>query len=705
MVNQAKNNININDEHAIRMRKLSELQEAGIAPYPAKVVREQTVAEAQAAAHDVSVNIAGRIMAKREMGKLCFCHVEDESGRMQIVLKKDDLGDSFAMFVKKIDIADIVSVVGKRFVTKKGEESILVSEWTLLTKTLRPLPDKFHGLQDEETRYRKRYLDLLVNKDQREKLYVRARVLRAMREFMHREGFIEMETPMLETIASGTMARSFETHLNAFDLPVHLRIAGGELWLKRLMVAGFEKIYDMGRVFRNEGVDFSHNPEFTMIEYYWAYADYTDNMKLHERMIPYIVKEAVGKLEVDLEGTMLDFSPPYPQITFREAILEHAGIDISDYDTPDALRAVMREKGLEAEADAERGKLLDSLFKQTTRPKIIQPTFVLEYPVELKPLAKRAKDPRYTEMFQLIVNGFELTNNYTELNDPIDQRERFEEQARIKAGGEEEDVMLPDDDFVVALEHGMPPSTGTGIGIDRFVALITGSHTVREVTAFPLMKPKDTGNVTHNTKHVSVKDDVERKASDLPMGRDEAWELVKKYNTDEADLHHYRESEVVLRALAKRLGRDVEYWGMLGMMHDIDWGLTKDEPKTHLTKMPEIMREAGFPEQFIEDILSHGYGCECADLDDMTRDCEIQYALAAGETVTGLVYASARMRPDKIASLTVKSLKKKFKNLKFAAKVDRDVIRECEKLGIELDEFFQLSIDAIREIADEIGLV
>jgi lysyl-tRNA synthetase class 2 len=255
------------------------------------------------------------------------------------------------------------------------------------------------------------------------------------------------------------------------------------------MVGGFEKVYDMGRVFRNEGVDYSHNPEFTMLEYYWAYADITDNILLHQEMIPHILQEAVGSLHIENEGHMLDFTPPYPVKTFRELVKKYSGIDISDFDDVSDLLAIMKEKGYVAEESTNRGKLLDSLYKQSARPKIIQPTFVTEYPVELKPLAKRAKDPRYAEMFQLVVKGYELSNSYTELNDPLDQRERFEEQARIKEGGEEEDVMLPDEDFVVAMEHGMPPSTGTGIGIDRFVALITGSHTVREVVAFPLVKP------------------------------------------------------------------------------------------------------------------------------------------------------------------------------------------------------------------------
>lgn len=481
---------NINDEHAIRLAKLLELKGLGVNPYPAQSKRTHTISEALVATTDEEVFIVGRVMTKRDMGKLMFCHIQDEFGKMQIAFKKDEIDvDLYKQFSKKIDIGDIVQIHGKRFQTHKGEESVLVLAWQLLAKSLLPLPDKFHGMQNEELRYRKRYLDFLCNPEQKEKILVRSKVLRSMRGFLDNKGFIEVETPMLETVASGTMARPFETYINDYGMSVFLRIAGGELWLKRLMVGGFEKVYDMGRVFRNEGVDYSHNPEFTMLEYYWAYADVADNILLHQEMIPHILQEAVGSLHIENEGHMLDFTPPYPVKTFRELVKKYSDIDINDFDDVSDLLAIMKEKGYVVEESTNRGKLLDSLYKQSARPKIIQPTFVTEYPVELKPLAKRAKDPRYAEMFQLVVKGYELSNSYTELNDPLDQRERFEEQARIKEGGEEEDVMLPDEDFVVAMEHGMPPSTGTGIGIDRFVALITGSHTVREVVAFPLVKP------------------------------------------------------------------------------------------------------------------------------------------------------------------------------------------------------------------------
>ncbi|MFA7314849.1 MAG: lysine--tRNA ligase [Candidatus Magasanikbacteria bacterium] len=481
--------LNINDEREIRLKKLKELEELNINVYPAKTERKQTIKQALDAEVDDTLSVAGRIMTKRDMGKLMFCHLQDESGRMQIAFKQDEVGiDSYKLFVKKIDAGDIIEVEGKKFITHKGEPSILVSKWNILSKALLPLPDKFHGLNDEEVRYRKRYLDFLVNPEEKEKIIVRGKILRYLREFLQSENFIEVETPALETISSGAMAKTFDTHLNAYDLDVHLRICMGELWQKRLLVGGFEKTFEMGKAFRNEGVDHQHNPEFTMLEYYWTFADYKDNMKLHEKLIPFVIEKSIGKLEVEIDGQKINFAGPYPSITFHDAVLQYSGIDIDEFKDIEELKKAMSKKGYDHENLTERGKLLDNLYKQSARLKLIQPTFVLNYPVELKPLAKKSADPRYTEMFQLIVNGFELSNTYTELNDPIDQRTRFEEQAKNKAAGDEE-AMANDWDFVEALEYGMPPATGTGIGIDRFAALITGSHTLREVTAFPLMKP------------------------------------------------------------------------------------------------------------------------------------------------------------------------------------------------------------------------
>lgn len=691
---------NANDERGVRLKKLDKIRSLGIDPFPARLQREHSLSEALSAEEGKILISAGRIMTKREMGKLTFCHFQDSTGKMQIALRQEELGkESYDLFLSEIDPGDIVSVRGEKFITHKGEPSILVKEWTVLSKALLPLPDKFHGLNDEEVRYRKRYLDFLVNPVEKEKILVRGKILRYIREFLQSENFVEVETPVLETISSGAMAKTFDTHLNAYDLDVHLRICMGELWQKRLLVGGFEKTFEMGRAFRNEGVDHQHNPEFTMLEYYWAYADYEDNMKFHEKLIPFVVEKSIGQLEVEVEGQQISFKAPYPRITFHEAVLKHSGIDINEYSDIEELKKVMVKKGYDHEGLTERGKILDNLYKQSTRPKIIQPTFVLNYPIELKPLAKKSEDPRYTEMFQLIVNGFELSNSYTELNDPVDQRKRFEDQAKNKAAGDEE-AMENDWDYVEALEYGMPPATGTGIGIDRFAALITGSHTLREVTAFPLMKP-----LSRQDSVILKKDDSDiKEIFVLPITREEAWKLVLKYNKKQANLNHYLESEVVMRKLAEKLNEDVEAWGMLGLLHDIDWELTETDSQNHLTKAPEILKTAGFQDNFIEVIISHGYGCNCAGLENKKRIKKVEYALACAETVTGLIYTAALMREDKINSLKVDSLLKKFKDKKFAAKVDREVIKECEKLGLSLEDFLQIALDAIKGIAKQINL-
>jgi lysyl-tRNA synthetase class 2 len=489
MLQELKNDIN--DERKIRILKLKELESIGINAYPSKTKRNNILSQALASTDGTELIVAGRIMTKRDMGKIMFCHLRDESGDMQIAFKQDNIGpDSYKLFSKKIDMGDIVEIYGTKFVTLKGEHSILVKEWKLLSKSLLPLPDKYHGLNDEEARYRKRYLDFLLNKEVKDKIIVRSKILQYIREFLQSKGFVEVETPVLETISSGAMAKTFDTYLNAYSLDVHLRICMGELWQKRLLVGGFEKTFEMGKAFRNEGVDYQHSPEFTMLEYYWAYADCEDNMKMHEEFIPFVIKNSIGKLEVETDGNKINFASPYPRVTFHDVVLEHSGIDIDKYTDVKELKKVMSEKGYNHENLTERGKILDSLYKQSARKKIIQPTFVLNYPIELKPLAKKSSNPNYTEMFQLIVNGFELSNSYTELNDPIDQRERFEEQIKNKKQGDDE-AMENDWDFVEALEYGMPPATGTGIGIDRLAALVTSSHTLREVTVFPLMKPLD----------------------------------------------------------------------------------------------------------------------------------------------------------------------------------------------------------------------
>jgi len=696
-----KPEVNINDEREVRIKKMKDLQEAGINPYPAKSEDKLPIAEAFVKAIGEQVNTAGRIMTKREMGKLMFCHLRDESGEIQIVLKQDELEkESYKRFEKKVDIGDIVEIAGERFQTQKGEESVLVKDYGLLTKALRPLPDKFHGLADEETRLRKRYLDLLTNPELKEVFRRKAMFWHSMRTFLLEEGFMEVETPVLEATAGGADATPFSTHHNALDMDVYLRISMGELWQKRLMVAGFEKTFEIGRQFRNEGMSREHLQDYTQMEFYWGYADYEKSMELVERMYKYIIEKTWGTLTFDIgKFKGIDLGQVWERIDYAEEIQKHTGVDITKA-TEDEIKKKLDELSVAYESFEGRGRQIDLLWKQC-RKHIAGPVFLVHHPVDVSPLAKRHETlHNATERYQIIIAGSELGNGYSELNDPIDQAGRFAEQARLREAGDSE-AQMHDADFVEALEHGMPPTSGFGVS-ERLFSFLEDKP-IRECVLFPLMRPEQENT---NTQPIKTSNNSESETFDpLPVDRDGAMKLLDKHHEPGADYTHYLESEVVMRGLAKRLGRDEEYWGLLGLLHDLDWGYTKQDEAKHCTMTPKILREEGFPEDFIENVLSHAYGSNCGGLNDKVRTREIEYAIACGETVTGLVHAAARIRPEKIASLKVSSLKKKFKNKKFAKKVDRNVIMECEKLGLPLEEFLQISIDSITEIADQVDLV
>ena len=478
----------------VRLKKLAALRKAGQDPYPAVTKRTYTVDQLRDQFETLKksskkATVAGRIMTFRAHGKLSFATIRDASGEFQVAFQADQLGKEYDA-LDQLDMGDFIEATGTAFVTKRGEPTLSVTKYRILAKSLRALPAKWHGLKDTEERYRKRYLDMLANPEVREKLTTRSKLITAIRAELDKAGFLELENPVLEVHPSGAAAKPMQTRLDAYDLDLHLRISIGELWQKRSLVGGFEKIYEIGRAFRNEGVDPSHHPDFTMLEYYWAFADYEDNLKFHEQLIPAVVKATVGKLKVTYGDDTIDFKGPYPRKTFREAVKEASGIDIAKYADRDELAKAMKAKKYKVDPKGGRGKLMDDLFKDSFRKTVVQPVFITHYPAELKPLAKLSPDdPTTAENFQLIVGTFEISNSYSELNDPLDQRARFEEQLKLQQAGDEE-AMGVDEEFVEALEYGMPPATGTGIGIDRFAALLTDSSNIREVTAYPLMKPK-----------------------------------------------------------------------------------------------------------------------------------------------------------------------------------------------------------------------
>jgi lysyl-tRNA synthetase class 2 len=483
-----------------RMEKLARIRAGGTDPYPRVYHRTHTTRQAVEllekgevgiGEEEMTVTVAGRIMAIRRMGKSAFADLRDGSGKIQLLFQdiKNFEEPQLALF-KDLDIGDIIGVEGDVLRTQSGEPTVRVNDFHLLAKSLQPLPEKWHGLSDVDMRYRQRYLDLIANAEVKETFLVRQKVIAAVRRFLDERGFLEVETPVLQPSAGGALARPFITHHHALDHDFYLRIAL-ELHLKRLIVGGFDKVYELGRIFRNEGVSTKHNPEFTMLESYEAYADYNDVMRMFEEMVYQVSQQVLGSSRIDFAGNSLDFEPPWPRLDLRQAVMQYSGIDFEQYPDADALRTRMRETGLEIDPQKDRGRLIDELISTYVEPNIVQPTFLMDYPVEMSPLAKaKPGDSRYVERFEVFAGGgIELANAFTELNDPAEQRLRFQEQMKERHGENDEEWTI-DQDYLLALEYGMPPTGGLGVGIDRLVMLFTNKQSIREVILFPQLKEK-----------------------------------------------------------------------------------------------------------------------------------------------------------------------------------------------------------------------
>lgn len=492
--NQALDKKAINELLKIRREKLFDLQERGLDPF--KIVKVDVtnhsveIKENFEAMEGKEVVVAGRLMSKRVMGKASFCDVQDRDGRIQSYVARDEVGeDSYALF-KKFDIGDLVSIKGVVFKTQKEEISIKAHEITLLSKSLQVLPEKFHGLRDQDLRYRQRYVDLIVNPEVKENFLKRSAIIKSIREYLDNLEFLEVETPILQTIPGGATARPFITHHNSLDIDMYMRIAL-ELPLKRLIVGGFERVYEIGRVFRNEGMSIKHNPEFTLLELYQAYTDYYGMMDITEGIIKNVAKNVAGTTTINYQGVELDFEKPFERLTMLEAVKKYAGVDFDKVETLEDARALAKEHHIEFENRHGKGDILNLFFEEYVEEKLIQPTFIMDHPVDISPLTKRKPDkPDYTERFELFIVGREFANAYSELNDPIDQRQRFEHQEELRQQGDDEANMI-DEDFMLALEYGMPPTGGMGMGIDRLVMLFTDASTIRDVLLFPTMKTID----------------------------------------------------------------------------------------------------------------------------------------------------------------------------------------------------------------------
>lgn len=492
--NQQNEEQDLSELLKIRRSKLKDLQDNNNDPF--KIVRydvqnsTKNILDNFEALEGQDTSIAGRIMSKRGMGKAGFCDLQDRDGRIQLYVRKDEVGEESYELFKKYDIGDIVGVKGEIFKTHMGQISIKVKEITLLSKSLLPLPEKWHGLKDTDLRYRQRYVDLIVNPEVKNTFIIRSKIIKSIRKFLDDRGFLEVDTPLLNTIPGGATARPFVTHHNTLDIDMYLRIAP-ELYLKRLIVGGMEKVYEMGRMFRNEGMSVKHNPEFTLMEVYEAYTDYKGMMDLTEKLISTVAMEALGTTKIVYQGQEVDLTPSWNRMSMIEAVRKYAGVDFNEIKSDEEAKAAAEAKKVHVKAGMTRGEILNLMFEEFAESNLIQPTFIYDYPVEVSPLTKRKPDcPELTERFELFITGREMANAYSELNDPIDQKERFLSQVKKRESGDEEANMM-DEDYITALEYGLPPTGGLGIGVDRLIILLTDSASIRDILLFPTMKPRD----------------------------------------------------------------------------------------------------------------------------------------------------------------------------------------------------------------------
>ena len=687
-------NQDINQLLKVRREKLSALQENGKDPFQITKYNvthhSQEIKDNFEALEGQQVSIAGRVMSKRIMGKASFCNVQDLQGDIQSYVARDSIGEEAYADFKKYDVGDIVGIEGEVFRTKTGEKSIHAHKVTLLSKSLQILPEKYHGLVNTDIRYRQRYTDLIMNEDVKKTFVARSKIISSIRRYLDGQGFLEVETPMLVSNAGGAAARPFETHYNALDEDVKLRISL-ELYLKRLIVGGMERVYEIGRVFRNEGLDARHNPEFTLMELYQAYTDYYGMMELTENMFRHVAKEVCGTTTVPYGEAMIDLGQPFARMTMVEAVKKYAGVDFDIVKDTAEAKKLADEKGVHYEDRHKKGDILNLFFEEYVEEHLVQPTFIMDHPIEISPLTKKKpENPEYVERFELFITGREMCNAYSELNDPIDQRERFRAQEEALAAGDEE-ANTTDEDFMNALEIGMPPTGGIGYGIDRLVMLLTNSPAIRDVLLFPTMKSLEKGQEKKAADR--EKNGKTQAAKQSSITRDQAWDLLRKYNKEPFHLQHALTVEGVMRWFAKELGYAAEedFWGITGLLHDIDFELY---PEEHCKKAPELLREAGVSEDMIYAICSHGYGM-CSEEEPKL---EMEKVLYAADELTGLIWSCALMRPSKSTmDMEVKSLKKKFKDKKFAAGCSRETISQgAERLGWELDELFDKTILAMR---------
>ena len=720
------------DERAIRREKRRALIAAGVNPYP---IRSEVTAHAAeleesyaelAVGTDTSdvVTVAGRVRALRDSGKIAFVVLEDVTGQIQLFCRVNNLSEGDWALLKGFDLGDIVEATGPVVRTRRGQLSVSPTSVRLLSKSLRPLPEKFHGLTDREVRYRQRYVDLIMNPEVRDVFRKRSAIISLIRRYMEADGYMEVETPMMHAILGGANAKPFVTHFNALDRDFYLRIAT-ELPLKRCIVGGLERVFEIGRQFRNEGMDLTHNPEFTSMEAYCAYSDLDGMKELTQGLFKTIAREVCGCEEghevITYQGQTVDMSGTWESLPLSEVASRACGEHV-DMDTPiERLRQICEKHGIEWQENWGAGKLVFELYDELGEATLVNPTFVCDYPEEVSPLSKRKDDdPRLTDRFELVICGHEYANAFSELNDPVDQAGRFAEQVAAKGFGDDE-AMGYDYDYVRALEYGMPPAGGIGYGIDRMIMLFCDQPAIRDVLLFPQMKPEvvtradiasQLPDATDNAAASvdAIADDAEEGAAkeaareqaapalSTGLTREQAHELLERYNEDPFHIEHGETLEGLMRHFAGKYDpANVEFWGQVGLLHDLDWERFQD-PVQHTVKAAELIAEAGGTQELARAIQTHNSD---NNPELPAPASKMECVLFAVDELSGLIQAAAKMRPSgSVVDMPVKSLKKKFKDKRFAAGCDRDVIRRGAELnGLELDELLADVLDAMKAIA------
>jgi lysyl-tRNA synthetase, class II len=673
-----------------KIEKRQKLESAGVSVHPYSFAKNSTISEARNAGGK-TVQTAGRIRSLRTHGKISFVDLEDNTAKIQVMLRENELGTEAFSQLEQVDMGDFIGVSGKVDLSRTGEITIFAENYTFLGKSLRPLPTAWNASDDKEVRFRKRYLDMLVNPDVKKVLDARWLIEKEIRRYLQDEHqFIEVETPILQPLYGGTNAKPFMTHMNALDCDFYLRLAP-ELYLKRLIVGGYERIFEIARNFRNEGIDQTHQPEFTMIEWYEAYADYHKMMDVAEGLIKHLARKLYGETKIKVGDNEVDMGGDWPRITMLDSLKQFEGIDFENLSDQD-IQQLFEKFSIKINGEYNRGKALFALFDELVPSKLVQPTWILDYPKEVSPLSKQHRlNPDYVERFECYIGGKELADGWSEITDPIDQRNRFEnEQKHMREGDAEAHPV--DEDFLESMEYGMPPLGGIGMGIDRLVMFLTNTWSIKEVIAFPTLRPLNkvktaTPSVPASAQTNTSANTAQASKTNLPS-RQAAEQLLEKYVQNEALRHHSRMVARAMEAYAKEIGEDSELWYQAGLLHDLDWEMFPDE---HPNKaIAEFLND--YPEELRQAIAAHA-----PSRTGKQPETLIEKYLFANDELSGLMHAASLMRPTGFSDMEVNSVKKKLKDKSFAANVSREDIQQgFDLIGKQPEEHIEFLITVFK---------